>query len=68
MNNRALVLLSVLAVLLTTTVCFAVAQDINALFPPVASLNEEDEMDLRGMEYNETQVCDTACDCFNSVY
>ena len=53
MTNRSIIVVLVLLALM----CFVVGQNIDTLFPPVASLKEEDEMDLRGMGYNETQVC-----------
>ncbi|KAL9644554.1 hypothetical protein ABK040_009418 [Willaertia magna] len=46
-------LVLLLAVLLIVGAIYA--QNINDLFPEVKSLKEEDEMDLRGMAYNETQ-------------
>ena len=46
-----MVIMLLLAAAITT-----MAQNIDQLFPEVASLKEEDEMDLRGMKYNETQV------------
>nr|CAG4716087.1 unnamed protein product [Naegleria fowleri] len=45
-----MVIMLLLAAAITT-----MAQNIDQLFPEVASLKEEDEMDLRGMKYNETQ-------------
>ena len=48
-----IVLLLVIVVMINVMV---EAQNIDHLFPLIESLKEEDELDLRGMKYNETQV------------
>ncbi|EFC47744.1 predicted protein [Naegleria gruberi] len=47
-----IVLLLVIVVMINVMV---EAQNIDHLFPLIESLKEEDELDLRGMKYNETQ-------------
>jgi hypothetical protein len=50
-----LVIATILAVI--TPSPLVSAQNIDDIFPLITSLKEEDELDLRGMSYNETQVC-----------